>query len=365
MAYFSKEEIIFTKIMSLKPTVGTVDDKARAWLPVTCIDEDNPDGRVTLRAPYPIGDGDVDGTVCPYCEGLGHVTKHECLECTNGYKTEQCSACNGTGWKDAECDEEEREQCEVCNGTCSVQVKCQQCDGTGIVTEISYDPSDAECEHCHGTGILGGAVGAITVDADGIITLRYDDVSLGIDDHGRIFGRLKVKDEKSGLDIERIDGKDNVFVKVDTKSIRINDDGCLEVVDYVKPYAEQFSNSVVFTQDISYSGTPISLSDGDKEIVVDDEAVKKIHVHLSVGIRYDRYWSATSMTRLQMNVGGKLSEIFCWDQTIPYTIVNFDTFIDVSNERTVPVWLKFKEGATDDSIPEGATFSWTANVTSC
>jgi hypothetical protein len=35
MAYFSKEEIIFTKIMSLKPTVGTVDDKARAWLPVT------------------------------------------------------------------------------------------------------------------------------------------------------------------------------------------------------------------------------------------------------------------------------------------------------------------------------------------
>ena len=121
----------------------------------------------------------------------------------------------------------------------------------------------------------------------------------------------------------------------------------------------------MFNQEIFYSGTPIPLSDGGKDIVVDDDAVKKIHVHLSVGIRNDSYLMATSLTSLQMNVGGKLSEIFCWDQTIPYTIVNFDTFIDVSNERTVPVWLKFKEGATDDSIPEGATFSWTANVTSC
>lgn len=359
--YYTKAELDFIKIWALKAIAGSVaDDESRPWMPVTYIDPTS-NNRVTVRAPYPMGDGDeTEVHTCPTCEGDGHVSIYICKTCGgSGQTLQDCPECNGTGFIDGDCTKGE---CPNCAGSGHLKLDCLQCHGSGKIIEPSGE-SGTPCPTCGGTGAISGA-GPIHVTPNGIIQFRYDELTLGIDESGKVYARLKAR-KNGGLDT--ITGEYNeLYVKVDQKSIQVNPDtGCLEVIDYVKPYAEQFSNSVVFTQEIEYSSNPISLSDGGKEIIVNDEAVKKIHVHLSVGIRNDNYWSATSMTRLQMNVGGKLSEIFCWDQTIPYTIVNFDTFIDVSNERTVPVWLKFKEGAIDDSIPKDATFSWTANVTSC
>jgi hypothetical protein len=353
---YTKEELSFIKIMRLPKIEGSTDTESRPWLPVSYID--SKERRVTARALYPMGDGDVEGTECPYCNGTGHVEAHKCLECNNGYITKVCPDCNGTGFVDGDCDLQEI--CPTCHGEKEITEKCPHCDGTGTVLEPSMDESDLECNMCHGTGVIG-ANGAITVDREGIISLRYDEVNLGIDDNGRIFARLKAKDENGGLGVERIDGFDNLYVKVDTTSIRINDNGYLEVVDYVKPYAESFSGGKYFDVEVPYQSAPYNLG----VLNIGDSAVHTVHAHLSVGIRNDEYMSAISLTRLKLKIGDKLSEVYCWDQTLPYTILNFDALLDLDSiGREVPVALALPREATVDSIPAHVQFSWTVNVSS-
>lgn len=119
-------ELTLTKIWNLKPMAGTVDTEERPWLPVTKLDVNGK--RITVRAPYPMGDYD-DAVANP----------------------RQCETCYGSGK-----------------------------DGLGN-----------DCPDCDGTGYDGG-YGVITVSENGIVTLRYDMATLGITDDGKLFAKLKV-----------------------------------------------------------------------------------------------------------------------------------------------------------------------------
>ena len=239
-----------------------------------------------------------------------------------------------------------------------VDADCPTCGGSGTMVV----PADEghECELCHGTGKIGGN-GAITVTPDGIVTLNYDDSCLGVDEKGKIFVRLTPK-YHGGLDVDKVGRHDELYVKVDEKSIRINEDGFLEIVDFVKPYAHKVTKTYTFAS--AHETTDPLLID---TFSIDDDAVEKVHVHLTIGISNVEYASASSLTRMQLKIGNELSPTISWDQTLPYTLLNFDAIVDVSVSHTVSwfVLLPYASTADADSIPANTVMTWTANVTSC
>jgi len=115
---------------------GTADDPGRPWIPATRPDPNNPNGRETVRLPYPAGDHDVD---CGFCGGTGYAT---------------CERCGGTGLEPGTDDE-----------------VCTRCDG-----HKGY-----ECPVCHGAG--GGAV---SVSDNGVISVHTDNKSVVVDDNGAL-----------------------------------------------------------------------------------------------------------------------------------------------------------------------------------
>ena len=352
--YYTKEELIFTKIKNLPIIEGAEEDEDRPWLPVTYIDSKNK--RVTARALYPMGDGDGASQACPYCDGTGGLMEQNCTTCGGSGKIRVlCEACHGTGHVDGNCD---LPLCQVCGGTRMVDAKCTTCGGSGTMVV----PADEghECQHCHGTGKIGGN-GAITVTPDGVVTLNYDDGCLGVDDKGKIFVRLTPK-YHGGLDVDKVGRHDELYVKVDEKSIRINEDGFLEIVDFVKPYAHKVTKTYTFAS--AHDTTVPLLID---TFSIDDDAVEKVHVHLTIGISNVEYASASSLTRMQLQIGNETSPTISWDQTLPYTLLNFDAIVDVSVSHTVSwfVLLPYASDADPDSIPANTVMTWTANVTSC
>ena len=140
-----------------------IPEVLRDWLPITQYTDD---GRVTVRAPYPIGDFDNF------------------------------------------------------NALSNDDKECSYCSGSGKTLE------GATCPICHGTGVPCDSIGAISVDDHGIIRLQIDQVSLGINAEGKLFARLKIAD-KGGLDLNE---DSEIFVKVDDKSIKVNEDGQLYAV---------------------------------------------------------------------------------------------------------------------------------------
>jgi hypothetical protein len=261
----------------------SIPEELRDWLPITQYESENK--RVTVRAPYPIGDYD----------------KYMAVSQLDGAKIE-CAACAGTG--------------KTATGK-----KCAVCNGTGV-------PCDD--------------IGAISIDDSGVIHLQIDTVTMGINAEGKLFARLKLK-ENGGL--ER-DADDAVYVKVDDSTIKIDENGQLYAVT-IQPYAE------IFNEDVN-PDEPITL------FTVDD-GVEQVKLHIAVDITSTKYDTATELTRFDLIVGGT-KMTYCWDKTVPYTMINFDAIVDVPSNKKIVMTL--------DPLVYGDNFNDSkmkvlANVISC
>jgi len=252
-----------------------IPEVLRDWLPITQYTDD---GRVTVRAPYPIGDFDNF------------------------------------------------------NALSNDDKECSYCSGSGKTLE------GATCPICHGTGVPCDSIGAISVDDHGIIRLQIDQVSLGINAEGKLFARLKIAD-KGGLDLNE---DSEIFVKVDDKSIKVNEDGQLYAVT-TEPY------SAVNTID-NYDLTEVKLFDAPN--------VDKVKLHISVDIKSTAYESANELTRFTLAAGGASAK-YCWDKTVPYTMINFDTIIENPSDITFKLTPE-----TGDNF-NGSEITVSANVISC
>lgn len=261
----------------------SIPEELRDWLPITQYESENK--RVTVRAPYPIGDYD----------------KYMAVSQLDGAKIE-CSACSGTG--------------KTATGE-----KCAVCNGTGI-------PCDD--------------IGAISVDDSGVIHLQIDTVTMGINAEGKLFARLKLK-ENGGL--ER-DEDDAVYVKVDDSTIKIDENGQLYAVT-IPPFSKKVTKSITNTS------APISL------FTVDD-GIKKVKLHIALDIRSIAYDTANELTRFSVSVGDTTAN-YCWDKTVPYTMINFDDLVDVPQSKNIAMTITVNP---EDNF-SGADITVIANVISC
>ena len=260
----------------------SIPEELRDWLPITQYESEHK--RVTVRAPYPIGDYD----------------KYMAVSQLNGAKIE-CAACAGTG--------------KTATGE-----KCAVCNGTGV-------PCDD--------------IGAISIDDSGVIHLQIDTVTMGINAEGKLFARLKLT-ENGGLDR---DADDAVYVKVDDSTIKIDENGQLYAVT-IQPYA------AIFKDDVN-PDVPITL------FTVDD-GVEKVKLHISVDITSTKYDTATELTRFDLIAGG-MTMTYCWDKTVPYTMINFDAIVVVPSNKNIVMTLNPKDGDNfNDSV-----LTVNANVISC
>ena len=274
----SSSVFTFKKISDLDIKTGAEEDESRDWLPVTSAEIDG--GRVTVRVPYPMGDFDknydaVDGNV-----------SHKDI----------CTLCNGVGRVNGE--------------TCPV------CDGTGF----------------------GGDRGAVTVDENGVISLRIDDATLGISTDGKVYVRdhLSVK-EGGGIGKDEDNG---IFVKVDEDTIKIGEDGFLYADINTLPL-EIIENGMV-----ELDGTR---STELEKIFTYDANVIRMHIDLdfvSVG-----YASAVAYTRFRLVVTDGSSVLYTsapylWDQTAPYTMFNVDAMLETMPETDLHVVLAAEDGDT-------------------
>ena len=230
-----------------------IPEVLRDWLPITQYTDD---GRVTVRAPYPIGDFDNF------------------------------------------------------NALSNDDKECSYCSGSGKTLE------GATCPICHGTGVPCDSIGAISVDDHGIIRLQI-----------------------GGLDLNE---DSEIFVKVDDKSIKVNEDGQLYAVT-TEPY------SAVNTIE-NYDLTEVTLFVAPN--------VAKVKLHISVDIESTAYESANELTRFTLAAGG-VSTQYCWDKTVPYTMINFDTIIETPSD------IKFKLTPEPDDNFKYAVITVSANVISC
>ena len=265
--------------------VCAIPEELRDWLPITQYVAENK--RVTVRAPYPIGDYD----------------RYMAVSQLSGQKIE-CAACSGTG----------------------------------------KTRSGSICPVCNGTGVPCGEIGAITVDDSGVINLRFDQVSMGIDADGKLYARIKFGDD-GGIGRNE---NDEIVVKVDDQTIKIDEHGQLYSVRS-QLYADRMSAEEYDPSE------PLTL------FTIDDSKIAKVTLHVSVDIRSTAFETATDMTMFTLNVAGKTAK-YCWDKTVPYTMLNFDAMIDTV-VQPMPLVLSLIPENGDDFDDSDITV--TANVMSC
>ena len=344
------DSLKYVTIWKLPTREGATATESRDWLPVTHIDKIR--GRITVKAPYPIGDYDVvttESKECETCEGLGYLQKEACPKCNDTHYME-CPVCHGR--KTVGCDTQEL--CAYCGG--SGVVPCETCYSGAkefwVPTNHCTGNDCIPCPDCNGTGYAGGS-GVISVTPEGIITLRYDSVTLGITDDGKLFARLKVKSD-GGIGITE---DDELFVKVDESTIRLVN-GQLTAV--YKPTTMKVSGEA---DTVEQQRQRI-----DTALVVTDESVKRVHAFLTLDLHSLSYETAASMYNITVSlVAGRDGAVnvpfkpITWDLTVPYTMLNFDTIID-----NIPYGYEFYvQLDCDENMPDGNKINWSMNVVSC
>ena len=344
-----------TKIIQLKPKAGVSENVARDWLPVTSIENGK---RVTVRVPTLKGDYDVAedslGEECEYCYGLGYLKKEECNVC-HGDGHQVCPTCHGA--KVIDC-----EPCPECEGTGFIDEDCDVCHGLGSVwTPTDSDEGTVVCPQCGGNGHNHGG-GVISVTNDGIVTLRWDYVTLGITDDGKLYAKTKIK-EHGGL---AADENKDLYVNVDGESITVNSAGQL-CATLVPPYHEVVPSEEPGVISLDAAETFVSLAEG----IVDNTTKNVIKIKLSVefGITLDLenkgYESAVNYTDFYLKIAkhdGELlaSEHFMWDQTRPMSNFHYDYIMD---PQLVDVYL---ETASENEVfPVNTEITWRINSISC
>lgn len=349
--YYTKDEISFIKILSLKPIAGARDNEngrnLRAWLPVTYIDQSN-NKRVTVRAPYPIGDADTYPVECPDCAGTGRVESVMCNACEGtGTVTEPCCKCHGTGHLNGDCEVEY--PCPYCSGTGSTTHTCSVCHGDKEVNIATDDDSAPFCPTCGGSGKLSDSHGALRLDANGVMHLQYDNATLGIDETGHIFAKYVPK-TKGGLGV--VDGESNkeLYVNIDNRTITIDQDGQLHANPVIPSYVAEFSDAVVQIVE------PTCLFENIPS------HVDSVKVHVEVNIHNPDYAKANELTNFELTVGSVQSETYCLDQTRPYTTFTFDTVQEVASSRKINLSFDLHD---NDTFPEQSEIIVDASIIAC
>lgn len=355
-----------TKIIQLKPREGTKEDRSITWLPVTCLDKHGK--QVTVRLPYPRGEADVDHVTdeeCSVCNGTGHLKKVSCSAC-NGTGEAICTRCKGSGQVNCK-------PCPVCHGT-GHHGPCDQCQQNGYVM-VPCDDCDIDdnitcfkCDACDGTGYRGGGQGVIRVTNDGIITLEYDETTLGVNGDGKLYAKVnafvKLKD-KGGLAFdEDADGKP-IYVMVDDETIKINDDGYLYVANY--PHFDKQNSG---SNDLDPAGI-------DFPIIEIPEEFEKAKIHVSIDIRNPQYEDAADYTLFALQFNEETVAHYTYDQTMPCAMFNFDKIVnrDDYEDGMLQVSIAaldagdetFADGGLDDDeeFPAKSTVTWNINAVSC
>jgi len=274
----------FKRISELDVKSGTGEDETRDWLPVTSAEVDGE--RITVRVPYPMGDFDknydeIDGTAV-----------HKDI----------CTICNGVG---------------VVNGE-----QCPVCEGTGF----------------------GGERGAVTVNENGVISLRIDDATLGVTVDGKLYARDQVHAKDGGGIGEDDTG---IFVKVDEDTIKIGEDGFLYADINTLPL-EIIANGT----DVMGGTDSISLGN------IFDYGANVVHMHFDLDLVSAGYASAVSYTRFSIVVNDGETELyrsapFLWDQTAPYSMLNLDAIVQAAPEAELSVSLVAVNGDTFPAFTDG------------
>lgn len=333
-----------TKIIQLTPREGTEEDKELTWLPVTCLDKQQ--NRVTVRMPYPRGDGDVVNTEeCGICDGLGHV-QHEICKACKGTGSAMCPTCGGTG--SVGCD-----TCPTCHGT-KHHGPCDNCGNKGYILVPSEDGE--ECEACGGTGYKAAGQGAIYIDDNGVVSLAYDEVTLGINPEGKLFAKVNayVKlHENGGLAFDDT-VEHGLYVKVDDSTIKIDDEGYIYIPNFVEQSVDESASLVV---------------DAETEYGFDfyrftiPEGFTSVKVHVDLGFNNPDYDNANTMTRFSLQLNDGDVGTYCIDNTVPYSMISFDKVIPAGT-YVVGISTLSDDGG-DDTFVIGSSVKWNVNVVSC
>lgn len=225
---------------------------------------------------------------------------------------------------------------------CPPGSECDNCGGTGSV-------DGAVCPVCHGTGSTGVEAGAITVSPDGIVSLRIEDASLGITADGKLFARSKIVD-KGGLAVNE---NDQIYVSVDDETIAVNDDGQLYVKEKPK-----------FLRTRRESGQTVSAGQLIVQVpsVETPDNVSKVKVHIALDLIPKNYGlDSTSMSLFTIKVGSDESDVYTWDHTVPYTIINYTTVVDIPTSGYLDITMNVHSPDTD-AFPVGMSFNSTVTV---
>ena len=224
------------------------------------------------------------------------------------------------------------------DGTVHANSECEICNGTGVV-------NGEQCPVCDGTGSVGA--GAITIE-DGVVSLRIDDASLGYTADGKLYARSKVA-EKCGL---AVNSDDQIYISLDDDTLGINEDGQL----YVKPTKTYICTKRITSQTVPPGALEIPIISGT---VPDD--VDHVKVHIGLDLIPRDYLKSNKMSLFVIEVGGVDSDVYTWDQTIPYTIINYTTLVDTTTLKDLSIKLKI-HAPDNEAFPTGMTFHSTVTV---
>jgi hypothetical protein len=244
-------------------------------------------------------------------------------------------------------------------------VPCDDCDIDDNITCF-------KCDACDGTGYRGGGQGVIRVTNDGIITLEYDETTLGVNGDGKLYAKVnafvKLKD-KGGLAFdEDADGKP-IYVTVDDETIKLDENGFLYVANYPH-YSFQNSDSTPIDSEEAQAGI-------DFGIIEIPEGFEQSKIHVTIDIRNPNYEKATDYTLFELQFNYETVAHYTYDQTMPCAMYSFDKIVNRSDypDGMLQVSIAaldagddtFADGGLDEDevFPLGAKITWNINAVSC
>jgi hypothetical protein len=243
-------------------------------------------------------------------------------------------------------------------------VPCDDCDIDDNITCF-------KCDACDGTGYRGGGRGVIRVNKDGIITLEYDETTLGVNGDGKLYAKVnafvKLKD-KGGLAFDEDDDEKPIYVMVDDETIKLDENGFLYVANY--PHFNAQTSGTESIDEDSKAGMvfpPIEIPEG----------FEQAKIHVTIDIRNPHYENAADYTLFDLQFNEESVAHYTYDQTMPCAMYSFDKIVNRSDyeDGMLQVGIaaldagdeSLVDGGLDEDevFPTGAKVTWNINAVSC